>query len=140
MLVGAKIQARTQRQSEVGAVGGNAETGKHFADGDRAEVGEQVDQEIAIHLPSSRPSAQLRTGAGTHTPRLLVEAVWSTISATINSGGYGSWLLMRNCASGPGRQYQSTFAAVSCTDSPQPQALTWLGLLKMNWACILSAL
>ena len=35
---------------------------------------------------------------------------------------------------------QSTFAAVSCTDSPQPQALTWFGVLKMNWACILSAL
>jgi hypothetical protein len=36
--------------------------------------------------------------------------------------------------------YPSTFAAFSCTDSPQPQAPTWFGLLKMNWACILSAL
>src|SRR5258708_4413536 len=33
-----------------------------------------------------------------------------------------------------------TFAGVSCTDSPQPQAETWFGLLKMNWACSLSAL
>ncbi len=33
-----------------------------------------------------------------------------------------------------------TFAGVSCTDLPQPQAETWFGLLKMNWACILSAL
>ena len=34
----------------------------------------------------------------------------------------------------------SIFAGVSCTDSPHPQALTSLGLLKTNWACILSAL
>ena len=33
-----------------------------------------------------------------------------------------------------------TFAGVSCTDSPQPQAPVWFGLLKMNCADILSAL
>src|SRR5258705_3474826 len=33
-----------------------------------------------------------------------------------------------------------TFAAVSCTDSPQPQAPVWFGLLKMNCADILSTL
>jgi len=36
--------------------------------------------------------------------------------------------------------YPSTFAGVSCTDSPQPQAPVWFGLLKMNCADILSAL
>ena len=39
-----------------------------------------------------------------------------------------------------GELYLSTFAAVSCTDSPQPQAPVWFGLLKMNCADILSAL
>lgn len=34
----------------------------------------------------------------------------------------------------------SIFAGINCTDSPHPQALTSLGLLKTNWACILSAL
>ncbi len=38
------------------------------------------------------------------------------------------------------RRYPSIFAGRSSTDSPQPQAETWLGLLKTNWACILSAL
>jgi hypothetical protein len=41
---------------------------------------------------------------------------------------------------GAGEEWIYTFAGVSCTDSPQPHAETWFGLLKMNWACILSAL
>src|ERR1700743_568438 len=38
-----------------------------------------------------------------------------------------------------GAAYQIS-AGRSCTDSPQPQAEIWFGLLKTNWACILSAL
>src|ERR1019366_6639719 len=39
---------------------------------------------------SSPPSAQLRTGAGTHTPQPRVLARWLTASAPTNDGGYGS--------------------------------------------------
>src|SRR6266852_4924183 len=42
------------------------------------------------------------------------------------------------CTASGTRYY--TFAAVSCTDSPQPQAPVWFGLLKMNCADILSVL
>ena len=49
LLVGAEIKPGAQREREIGAVGGNAEAGEHLADGDRAEIGEQVDQEIAVH-------------------------------------------------------------------------------------------
>src|SRR5438105_2673848 len=38
-----------------------------------------------------------------------------------------------------GQNYPSILAGRSSTDSPQPQAEIWLGLLKTNWACILSA-
>ena len=34
----------------------------------------------------------------------------------------------------------SILAAVSCTDSPQPHALIWFGLLNTNCACIRSVL
>ena len=36
--------------------------------------------------------------------------------------------------------YPSTFAGFNSTDSPQPQAETWFGLLKTNCADILSTL
>src|SRR5712691_3999612 len=39
---------------------------------------------------SSPPSAQLRTGAGTHTPRPCFLARWLTPSAPTDEGGYGS--------------------------------------------------
>jgi hypothetical protein len=38
------------------------------------------------------------------------------------------------------KNYPSILAGRSSTDSPQPQAEIWFGLLKTNWACILSAL
>ena len=63
LLVSTQIKPRPQRESEVGAVGGNAVAGKHPADGDRTEIGKQLDQEIAIHFPSSRLIAQRRATA-----------------------------------------------------------------------------
>src|SRR6266446_8599181 len=39
---------------------------------------------------SSPPSAQLRTGAGTHTPRPRFLARWLTPTAPTDEGGYGS--------------------------------------------------
>src|SRR5712671_7016214 len=100
-----------------------------------AEVGKQVDQEIAVH---GSPLTSLRVvpaNAGTHTPCRLVFAVWWMLSPSSDARDYGS-------RRSPGRPVlqPSTFAAVSCTDSPQPQAPVWFGLLKMNCADILSAL
>ena len=43
-------------------------------------------------------------------------------------------------SAGDPKSQPSILAGVSCTDSPHPQAETWFGLLKMNWACIFSAL
>jgi hypothetical protein len=60
LFVGAKIKPRAQREREVGAVSGNAEAGKHPANGDRAEIGKQVDQEIAVHV-SPQPRRQPRS-------------------------------------------------------------------------------
>ena len=58
LVVGAEIKPGAQREREIGAVGGNAESGKHLANGDRAEVRKQVDQEIAVHR-GSPPSTSL---------------------------------------------------------------------------------
>jgi hypothetical protein len=56
LFIGAKIKPRAQREREVGAVSGNAEAGKHPANGDGAEIGKQVDQEIAVHVASAPTS------------------------------------------------------------------------------------
>ena len=52
-----------------------------------------------------------------------------------NDAGWNWWLRRRDR-----RFLDQTVAGLSCTDSPQPQAPIWFGLLNTNWACILSAL
>jgi hypothetical protein len=48
--VGTEIKPGAQRQREVRTVSGNAVAGKHPADRDRAEIREQIDQEVAVHV------------------------------------------------------------------------------------------
>src|SRR6185369_11406380 len=57
VVIGAEIETGAQREREIGAIGGNAESGKHLADGDGAEIGEQIDQEVAVHVASALTSA-----------------------------------------------------------------------------------
>src|SRR5206468_8998639 len=54
--IGAEIETGAQREREIGAVGGDAESGKHLANGDGAEVRKQVDQKIAVHVASAPTS------------------------------------------------------------------------------------
>src|SRR5260221_12853015 len=56
------------------------------------------------------------------------------------AGGYGSGVRRDDKCEVRAASYPATLAALSCTDSPQPQAPVWFGLLKMNCDCILSAL
>jgi hypothetical protein len=54
--VGAKIEPGAQSKSEIGAVSGNAKPGEHPAEGDRPEIGEQIEEKVAVHMPA--PEAQ----------------------------------------------------------------------------------
>src|ERR1700694_671709 len=140
-MVGAQVKPATERKREVGTICGNAEARKHPADRHGAEVCKQIDQEIPVHRMPLTSLRVVPANAGTHTPCGLVWAGWSTpsLKATMVITGPGerrddAWSGLRR------KNQPSTFAAVSCTDSPQPQAPVWFGLLKMNCADILSAL
>src|SRR6185437_14841359 len=76
--------------------------------------------------------------AGTHTPRSCFEAMRLTPSTTINARGYGSRLLMRNCASGPGRRGYF-FAAAARSTKVLPPFILWASGASLIWITTASA-
>ncbi|MGY4313176.1 hypothetical protein ACVWW1_002479 [Bradyrhizobium sp. JR3.5] len=56
LLIGAEVEPGAQREREISTVSGDAVTGEHPAQRDRAENGEQVGQEFAVHMPTIVPA------------------------------------------------------------------------------------
>jgi hypothetical protein len=76
LIVGAKIKSGPQRQREIGAVGRDAVAGEHPAYGHRAEVGKQVDQEIAVHVATTYTVIPMCPPAPFAAPRRMVWDMW----------------------------------------------------------------